>query len=98
MRSAEKDSGVTNLDQRRAKRDEIAPESGEPAITFYMDDDQIMFRDQMALDEYVRGAREEAWDEGRSAGVRSESIFGGLDDDEHENPYRPLPPEVGRHG
>lgn len=47
---------VTSLDQRRAERDESLPAAGEPAITFGMDDDRIMFRDQAALDEYVAGA------------------------------------------
>ena len=32
------------------------PATGEPAITFGMDDERITFRDQAALDEYVAGA------------------------------------------
>jgi hypothetical protein len=35
---------------------EHLPASGEPEITFDMDDERITFRDQAALDEYVAGA------------------------------------------
>jgi hypothetical protein len=56
--SAEDDAAVVDLDQHRAQRVPM-PAPGEPAITFGMDDDRITFRDQAALDEYVRGSSAE---------------------------------------
>lgn len=44
------------IENVRAAGGEHVPAPGEPAITFYMDDDRITFRDQAALDEYVAGA------------------------------------------
>jgi hypothetical protein len=53
--TAENDAPAVSLDQHRVDR-VPTPAPGEPAITFGMDDDRITFRDQDALDEYVRGA------------------------------------------
>lgn len=54
--SAESDAGVASLAQHRAdKRPTSLPRDRVPAITFFMDDDRIIFRDEAALDEYVAG-------------------------------------------
>lgn len=47
-----------NADDLAARREARAPLPGDgtPAIEFGMDDERIIFRDQPALDEYVRGA------------------------------------------
>lgn len=51
---------MDELAARRARREDPVPqpEEGEtPLITMFMDSPQIVFRDQAALDDYVREAK-----------------------------------------
>lgn len=90
----EKDALVTSLAQARARREEQAPQPGEPLIVFGMEGDAITFRDQSALDEYVQGALNQvafrAWNECTDA-HHDYAVRQGIAFAHPPNPYRVTP-------
>lgn len=52
----EMDKRADELAERRSRRPSHTPVPDGAAIWFFMDETQIIFRDQAALDEYVAGA------------------------------------------
>lgn len=80
-----------------ARRDERVPEpEGEPAITMPMDSDQIIFRDQAALDDYVAGALGDLKARNAELEADIQNIAGGALVEEAETSVRRIHAEVER--